>query len=286
MCKCEKGEIFLHKGAGIIDINDTIECAGTTVGSNIVNPYYLGLRIFFALYSTSIALWTFVLFLEKDGFWNYWTYITHWAFLCNTIYFWLSVTLHFKVYINVKDLDDISEYPSIDDLNLRQLWDTTLWFCQSGLAVAWFVILFYYLFVYGGGSINPNSWHTHGVVGSIITIEWFLSCWQLTYRAALTSLIVCICWILFSIVFYLAGWKNEEEPHDRYIYSAIDWGKSPGTAVAYSVVACVIIPLIHIGLVALKNWIMKKWVASKPSNQREILVVSYTPSENDENDKL
>ena len=56
----------------------------------------------------------------------------------------------------------------------------------------------------------------------------------------------------------------------------MDWGKSPGIAAAYCCVAVALIPSIHLGLVALKNVIIKSWLKNRTQDERELLVVEKT----------
>ena len=107
----------------------------------------------------------------------------------------------------------------------------------------------------------------------MIIIEWFTSTWQLTYRGALSACLTAIAWVMLSIFFYLGGCRNEAD-NERYIYSVIDWGKSPGSAAAYSVAVCGSVGLFHLGLVAAKNAIVKCWIDSRHETEKNLLIVT------------
>lgn len=262
--------------AAPVSINNTVECAGTVIGNNTVNIYYLIMRILFGIGITSILFWSLIRWTMqgKLGIWPF--YITHWGLSVNTIYIWSSVILHWKVYQSVDKYGyshkNYQDYKSIDDLNLRFLWNFTLYFLDIGVALAVFIIILFWVLVYEGGEVQDISWNTHGTVGGLIVIEWITSTWQLTYKGALYICISSIVWIICSIIFYAAGLKDGDG--NRYVYATIDWGDAPGTAVVYSIVTCIALPIFQIIIVAIKNGIIKCWLRTRTQLERDLIVAT------------
>ena len=193
-----------------IKIQETVEAAGTTISNVTINIYYLLMRIVFAIVIAGITIWSLVDDIQ-DGIAGIWIfYVTHWGLIINSIYICSVSILHFKIYQAIKEdiKDNDNDYcKSIDELNLRFLWNWTLFWLDLSVALAVFIIFLYWVIEYDGGDVKPISCNTHGTVGVLIIIEWITSTWQLRYRGALIIFVVCVAWIICSIIFWVSGTK-------------------------------------------------------------------------------
>ena len=144
----------------VVDITDTVECAGTIIGTKTVNVWYLLFRLVCAVIITCILLWSLYrwLFVNDFAFWQFFVYITHWGGIINSIYMCSSFVLNLRVYLAVKgDIGDISKYKSIDSLGLRNLWLWTLYFLDIGTSVSFFVILNFCYYIFGARNVYNNQ---------------------------------------------------------------------------------------------------------------------------------
>ena len=73
------------------------------------------------------------------------------------------------------------------------------------------------------------------------------------------SLIVCLNWDDIQI-----GGTNEDDG-GNYIYSSQNYGESPVLASIFSASLVVAVPLGHLALVYLKNFVLQKWIKSEYS---------------------
>ena len=184
------------------DIDDTVQAAGTTICNVAVNSRYRNMRIMFTIVIVGITVWSLV----KDFGVAWFFYITHWGLIINLIYMCSVSYLHMKI---LQGRNNDGTYKSIDDdeLNLRSLWNWTLFWLNLGVSIATFIIILYWTRVWDHGAVNPITWNTHGTVGVLIIFEYMTSTWRLTKKGVLFVFVVAVAWIGFSIVFSVAGKK-------------------------------------------------------------------------------
>ena len=82
------------------NFHQSFECSGTILCfDRKVNKHFLMIRGFFAFYSTIVLLWSFSISTFRDNaFWNWFTYLTTWSLIINTVYFHCIAMLHYKIY--------------------------------------------------------------------------------------------------------------------------------------------------------------------------------------------
>ena len=296
-CSCN------DKRSVLFDIYDTIECSGTIMSHQTINKYYLSFRLFVAIYISFITVWSFIINGAKKDILIWFVKITHLSLVLNLLYIWCTTILGFTIYyfiekqritniinsiyndkqISSSNIDNINsdKFSSINELKLGKLFNIVLILMNVTLSWTVMVIILYWVLMADYGKYgDPNvsiydkllTIHTHGISGGLILIEWFISCWQLTYIHSIYPFILSIFWVIISILFYVSGATNNDG--DRYIYSVVDWGDSPISALVYSIVISIFAALCHLLLVFIKNQIMKRWIGTRSLTEMQYLLVN------------
>ena len=127
--------------------------------------------------------------------------------------------------------------------------------------------LIYWVFIRSlrdGGLFVYLSTQTHGVVQIFLFFD-FLFCtqWNISFVGSFWSYIIIITWIIVSIIFYLANWRNDLD-NGRYIYSVVDW--SPDKRIRTITLTCILLFgtfLFRLMWVWIKNIILKIYTGSR-----------------------
>ena len=214
---------FLRQKLSPVAVDDCTQATGAVWLFNPkTNRNFLILRVIFAIYATVVVFWSLTSYIIRDIFWHWFTYFTHWGFIINATYFWSVSILHYKIYNHNKNsansIHSNSSTPNpqnhktssniispIDTLKLGKLYKLVLISLNAGTPVAVLIIMVFWLLLWPCCHISALSLHTHGVVGFMVVVEFFTSCWQLELSQCIYPILVALSWDVLSIVFYFAG---------------------------------------------------------------------------------
>ena len=188
-----------------VDIDDDFAVAGSIL-STPAHPvklwYFLIFRVLFTIYSTVIFSWSWynhIVVAENDWAF-YFVLVTHWGLVMNLIYFWSISILNFQAYFLGKDV-----------LRKTCLFKCAQFLLNTGTSFAFLIILLYWAAIYpvlDADDKNPLpivSWHTHGIQGGLILIEYYTSCMQLSGFGMISAPALSLIWALTSLIFWGAG---------------------------------------------------------------------------------
>lgn len=276
------------------------EIYGTTVGTNPINKKYLYLRGLFALYSSCVVLWSQISFtiLFPSHYIQWYFYLTHWAMVACTIYLVLSFTVSLKIYLHCKHSlpqpnsnsginihvnpnsnqfaavgatstdtmtaqDEMKQFYlslTLDSIpNGMLLYKVTKLWLQICLSVEVLVVILYWSVLYAP-PVSILSLHTHGIVGIMVTINFFISLEDMDYKnGSKHTFLFSFIWSMFSVLYYLIGLRNVWN-NKRYIYPTQDFGGNLSSAIIITIFCYILNVACFCCLAFIKKKVLEKWI--------------------------
>lgn len=163
---------------------------------------------------------------------GYWfTKLTHWGLLTETLYFVLAYVCACSAVYGVDAADDI-EIPEQEPQKqtARPALVSIVWALYSIILPASLgIVVMYWIFIYKGGPVQYISIATHGGNFLLMLLD-FIFCQQPMYvQDLLYFFIYSLTYLGFTIVYYYAG-GTYQDGVSRFIYPIMDWDKWQTTA--------------------------------------------------------
>ena len=155
--------------------------------------------------------------------------------------------------------------------------DETTWYQKIhwvlfyvGIETALIVSILYFSLIYEGGEIDGVNANTHLINAIVALIDIFISGIPVRVLHFYTTLSFSATYIVFTGIYHAAGGTNVQD--DSFIYSVIDYGNNPGSALGWALgVTFGIVPLCHLavyGLYSIRFWLTYYlWKRLEPQSQ-------------------
>ena len=185
-------------------------------------------------------------FHPANGDEKWFVYLTNWGFTFVTVYFiWASVVSvlhHFGITNNLVDMqmkaadgrdgdiegrDGLGANGYVEQPAVRMSWyHKGLWVIFNIAANAAILVTLSYWTLIFGGKTSGLDVTTHLINSVFIIAEVMLSTIPIRILHVVYALVLGICYVLMTVIFWAVDGTNARgEP---YIYSYIDYNKSPG----------------------------------------------------------
>lgn len=242
-----------------------------------------------------IAAFYFLSWLIYSGFsdGNYWfIYLSNWVFTFVTAHFMLAmfITTHYCCGAGVEDdpagygprrfksetyivglssedegdneEEEGTSYATKEDEDNALSWpQKALWvFFNIGSVASLVVTIMYWSALYPGGEIDGLSVNEHILATIFMLIEVIFSNIPIRLLHFMYSHAFASIYVLFTVIYWAAGGKNEEGQH--YIYKLLDYENKPGKALFTVFMVLIIMQaVVHLFLFILFRF--RAWLISK-----------------------
>jgi hypothetical protein len=177
---------------------------------------------------------------------GYWfTKLTHWGLLTETLYFILAYICACSAVYGVDTANDeevVEEAP--EKQTGTPLLVSIVWTLYSIiLPVSLGIVVMYWIFIYKGGPVQNISIATHGGNFLLMLLD-FCFCQQPMYvRDLLYVFLFSSTYLVFTIIYYFAG-GTYQDGVSRFIYPIIDWDKWKTTTPLAAAIVFIGTPLL------------------------------------------
>mmetsp|Transcript_13192 Transcript_13192/g.30042 ORF Transcript_13192/g.30042 Transcript_13192/m.30042 type:complete len:271 (-) Transcript_13192:160-972(-) len=204
--------------------------SGRIVG--LYRTFLLGLSIFVLIHALDDY------FAEPEDFGYFFIYLTHWGAMLEFVYFSMLFFTTWRA-VSVAASDDKKSEES------TPVHAAITWIVGTILpSVTLLIVILYWTLVYEGGTISLSSVVLHGVNYIPVLMDLLTTRQPFYLRHVYVPLLLAATYSFFTFVYHSADGTNENGK--PYIYSAIDWKDTPGSAaVTLAMAVFVGVPIVH-----------------------------------------
>jgi len=233
-----------------------IQYSGSRKCQEVCSWRLLYFRIFCAVYTLAILIWSFIRYAVRS--WApYWIiYATIWTLILVQLYFITSAVVHLGVWRYVRDHDvdltnhfhvDTPSNGNIDDAlskqpRLQRLGKVSNALFAMSLTMSLGVTLLNWVIIDYSDYIEPGNSddiakvivdvNLHGVLLCFMLIDYYLSMLYLPFTSTMYIVAATVLYLIWSLIYYVAGGRDPFG--NDYIYPLLNW-KYPQTAVPIAV---------------------------------------------------
>ena len=212
---------------------------------------FLAVRIVLALFMVSVCLGSALLMAWAKGKWC--IYLTHWSIF--TVASYLSLAAYGTAVAQraappTPKLPDAP--PSSQTVEHPPWWLPVLWSLHAvALPTSCLVFLLFWLLVYPGNHAageQPITFFVHGLNFAVMVLDATITRAPYQFVYLWTAwLVYAIIYVLFTIIYFLAGGTNEYGM--PWIYAVLDWGANAQSAgILAGLIVALVVPIL--GLLA------------------------------------
>ena len=206
---------------------------------------------------------------------KYFIYLTHWAQLAWVMYLLVAAVAATYKFFQVNFCCKANNSEIIQD---DVIIDTPIGCCGNDSdGIAWYhklqwllfsigaeialaVSILYWTVIYDGSEVDGVNLNVHLTNGVIAVVDLWFSATPVRLLHIIYPLIFGAFYLIFTGIYHAAdGTNSDDEP---YVYSVIDYGESPGSAVGVALaIELLFLPFIHV--VFYIQYVIRFWITFK-----------------------
>eukprot|EP00164_Ancoracysta_twista_P001122 GFYU01001473.1.p1 GENE.GFYU01001473.1~~GFYU01001473.1.p1 ORF type:complete len:281 (+),score=89.46 GFYU01001473.1:90-932(+) len=205
---------------------------------SFTSPYIspMTFAIFRIVMGFYLLSWVIVAGVEQDNEGKLFMYLTYLSALVISVWFLYSGVL---TYLFAKDPEVITSGKG----KVAAEWQ----YRTNNLALIgpFLIVVVYWGVIYTGGHVTAYNVHVHGINFVQTLADFFLSRTEFSIGNAWVTYIYGITYLIFTVIFYGAGGNNTMGK--PYVYTFLDYGNNPTTAVIYVFgIVLIVFPLLNV----------------------------------------